>query len=564
MNLLQEAFAAHQSGRLQDAQRLYREFIRANPGHAEAHHLLGVACMQMGDLLGAIESLTQATRLNDKNPNYFNNLGLAQFYRNDPASARANYQRALALAPKNADTLNNLGMAQQRLDDLDGAIASFKTALQITPDEPEILHNYGIALRDGGQHAAAMAALKKAIDVSGGIPDTHAALASLQFLFDQYDDALESCWAAVRLDPLHIDAHKTFKGLMNAMEREAERYDTFRWALEALPQNPKAYEQYGWELAQDEQFAEAEPILRRALEIDPDQAIALTCLGWSLSMQGRHDEALPHHARASVLEPDNPQILESHGQSLIRAGRAGDAVGVLMKAHRIVPRLSSVIGTMTIAMAEADDPALNTIVDYDADVVTQTLPSPPGFSDIAAFNDALHAELEKHHQKGSLPLDQTMRGGTQIPNNLFRNASGHVLTVRTLIFDAIRSYVDGLADDPDHPFLRYINRDFQFTGAWSTILYGAGYDASHIHNEGWLSGVYYVKVPDLDEDRWASGEGCIQFGAPPDAFVSERNRTRRLVRPQPGLLVLFPSYVWHGVKPFTQEGLRHSIAFDIR
>lgn len=120
MNLLQEAFAAHQSGRLQDAQRLYREFIRANPDHAEAHHLLGVACMQMGNLPGAIEALTQATLLNDKNPNYFNNLGLAQFYRNDPESARANYQRALALAPKNADTLNNLGMAQQRLDDLNG------------------------------------------------------------------------------------------------------------------------------------------------------------------------------------------------------------------------------------------------------------------------------------------------------------------------------------------------------------------------------------------------------------------------------------------------------------
>mgnify|MGYP003665447160 FL=1 len=73
-----------------------------------------------------------------------------------------------------------------------------------------------------------------------------------------------------------------------------------------------------------------------------------------------------------------------------------------------------------------------------------------------------------------------------------------------------------------------------------------------------------MKTPDLDEARWTSGEGCIQFGAPPDSFASDRNRTRRLIRPQPGLLVLFPSYVWHGVKPFTQEGLRHSIAFDIR
>lgn len=262
MNLLQEAFAAHQSGRLQDAERLYRAFIQANPGHAEAHHLLGVACMQMGNLLGAIEALTQATRLNNKNPNYFNNLGLAQFYRNDAASARDNYRRALALAPNNADTLNNLGMALQRLQDLTGAIGSFEAALGINPGEPEILHNYGIALRDDGQAAKAMATLKKALDLSGGIPDTHAALASLQFVFDQYDDAIESCWAAVKLDPLHIDAHKTFKGLKNAMSRESERYDTFRWALEATPQNPKAYEQYGWELAQDEKFTEAEPILR--------------------------------------------------------------------------------------------------------------------------------------------------------------------------------------------------------------------------------------------------------------------------------------------------------------
>ena len=238
MNLLQEAFAAHQSGRLQDAQRLYREFIRANPDHAEAHHLLGVACMQMGNLPGAIEALIQATRLNDKNPNYFNNLGLAQFYRNDAASALENYRHALTLAPNNPDTLNNLGMALQRLEDLKGAVDSFEAALRINPDEPEILHNYGIALRDGGRHNAAMAALKKAIEVSGGIPDTHAALASLQFVFDQYDDAIASCWAAVKLDPLHIDAHKTFKGLKNAMNRERERYDTFRWALEATSQSP--------------------------------------------------------------------------------------------------------------------------------------------------------------------------------------------------------------------------------------------------------------------------------------------------------------------------------------
>ncbi len=561
---LQDAFAAHQSGRLPQAVQMYGEFIRHNPQHPEAHHLLGIALLQSGNLPAAIEALQQATRLNDKNPNYFNNLGLALFYQGNIVAARTSYERALALAPNNADMMNNLGMALQRLDDLDGAIANFRAALRITPDEPQVLHNYGIALRDYGDLKGAVASLQKANAVSGGIPDSHAALASIQFMLEQYDDAVENCWAAVKLDPLHGEAHKTFKGIKLALGQDAESYDTFRWAIETLPDVGQAYEQYGWELAQDEKFAQAEPLLRRALEIDPNLPTARACLGWSLSMLGKHDEAMSHYALAVELTPDDPMVLESFGQSLIRAGRPAEAVPVLQKAHQQQPRMSSILGTMTIAMVEADDPTVDAFVDYDKDVVAIQLQTPPGYADMAAFNDALHAELEPRHEQGSLPLDQTMRGGTQIPNNLFRNATGAVKVVEGMITEAIQKFISTLREDPNHPFLRYINPNFRFSGAWSTILYGAGYDASHIHNEGWLSGVYYVKVPDLPEEIWATGEGCIQFGAPPDAFVSEKNRTRRLIRPQSGTLVLFPSYVWHGVKPFTQEGLRHSIAFDIR
>ena len=116
--------------------------------------------------------------------------------------------------------------------------------------------------------------------------------------------------------------------------------------------------------------------------------------------------------------------------------------------------------------------------------------------------------------------------------------------------------------DISHPFLRFKNADFRYTGAWSTILYGSGYDMSHIH-EAWISGVYYIKTPDMPEESWNSGQGCIQFGEPPTRFVSSNNKTRRLIKPEEGLAVFFPSYYWHGVRPFQSEGLRHAIAFDI-
>ncbi|MEQ8506623.1 MAG: tetratricopeptide repeat protein [Rhodospirillales bacterium] len=560
---LQQAFASHQAGNLTDAVQLYRHFIAANPQHAEAHHLLGVACMQMGNLQDAMESLSQAVHLDGNNPGYLNNLGLAQFYGNDPVAARKNYERAHALTPQNPDILNNLGMALQRLGEVEGAIKKFEAALKLSSDDPEILHNYGMALRDAGLLEKAAVILKRAIDVSGGIPDTYAALASIQFTLDDYDGAVKSCWSSIRMDPLHLDSHKAFKGLMKAMNRDAEIYDTLKWAVENAPDVPQTHVQYGLELAQDGAYAVAEPVLRRAIELDGNLAIARSTLGWALSHMGQHDEAVMQYAKAVELAPDDPSFLDNYGQCLIRAGRPTDAIAVLKKAHRMMPRLSAVLGTMTIAMVEADDPSLAAFVDYEKDVVTRVLSPPPGYADIETFNDALHAELEPRHKQGSLPLDQSMRGGTQIPDNLFKSASGNVLLVKNAITAAIGEFVAGLDEDPDHPFLRYINKDFRFSGAWSTILYGAGYDGSHIHNEGWLSGVYYVKAPDLPEESWLSGEGCIQFGAPPDAFVSDKNKTRRLIRPQPGLLVLFPSYIWHGVKPFTQEGLRHSIAFDV-
>lgn len=37
----------------------------------------------------------------------------------------------------------------------------------------------------------------------------------------------------------------------------------------------------------------------------------------------------------------------------------------------------------------------------------------------------------------------------------------------------------------------------------------------------------------------------------------------RLVQPKPGRLVLFPSYWWHGTRPFHSTEPRTTIAFDV-
>jgi hypothetical protein len=53
--------------------------------------------------------------------------------------------------------------------------------------------------------------------------------------------------------------------------------------------------------------------------------------------------------------------------------------------------------------------------------------------------------------------------------------------------------------------------------------------------------------------------GHIQFGAPLDLPLPPR----RIIRPEVGTLVLFPSYMWHGTVPFTSQQPRITVAFDL-
>jgi uncharacterized protein (TIGR02466 family) len=96
---------------------------------------------------------------------------------------------------------------------------------------------------------------------------------------------------------------------------------------------------------------------------------------------------------------------------------------------------------------------------------------------------------------------------------------------------------------------------------WANILESEGFQVPHIHPSGWLSAVYYVRVPGVV--RSDGHAGWIEFGEPyTDIFHSVRPETLAL-RPEDGLLLMFPSYFYHRTLPFHSDEQRISIAFDI-
>lgn len=101
--------------------------------------------------------------------------------------------------------------------------------------------------------------------------------------------------------------------------------------------------------------------------------------------------------------------------------------------------------------------------------------------------------------------------------------------------------------------------------AWATICRAGSYHAPHCHPDSAWSGVYYVDPGTDNPDRPLSGllefldprAGVEAITAPGDPY-GEPFR----VRPEAGLLVVFPSWLYHWVHPYAGERPRVAISFN--
>ncbi len=103
---------------------------------------------------------------------------------------------------------------------------------------------------------------------------------------------------------------------------------------------------------------------------------------------------------------------------------------------------------------------------------------------------------------------------------------------------------------------------FAFSGSWSVRLKSDGFHVNHVHPKGWISSACYIELPSAMKSAGPSDRsGWIRFGQSPHE-LGERDVVGRWVRPGEGVLVLFPSYTWHGTEAFTADAVRMTVAFD--
>lgn len=103
--------------------------------------------------------------------------------------------------------------------------------------------------------------------------------------------------------------------------------------------------------------------------------------------------------------------------------------------------------------------------------------------------------------------------------------------------------------------------------AWANVNGDGDYNRHHSHANNHWSGVYYVELGTPAPE--VSPNGAIEFQDPrPAVGVYDLPGAQSLatwtIQPEAGELLLFPSWLRHGVLPFRGSGTRISVAFNLR
>jgi protein O-GlcNAc transferase len=227
---LQLARQHHQSGHLDQAERLYAAILPQAPELAEAWHLAGVCSHQRGDHGAAVARIQRAIELNPNNPGSHNNLGLALKALHRFDQAIASFQHALRLKPDYATAHVSLGNMLKDQGALEQAATHFRTALAHKPELAEAHNNLANILKSLAQHEEAITHYQNALRLSPELPEAHHNLGNLLTAQGRLDEAVGSYQQALRIKPDYPDACLHLGHALKALGRSADALASYRQA----------------------------------------------------------------------------------------------------------------------------------------------------------------------------------------------------------------------------------------------------------------------------------------------------------------------------------------------
>lgn len=439
------------------------------------------------------------------------------------------------------------------------AIEMLAAMVETAPENVAVLHNYAAALGDAGRNHEAVRVLERAFKLRLDAPESWLVYARALSGVHRFDEAETAFRNLLQRRPLDADAYRELAQLI--WMRTGDREQALAPLHAAINANPTVgalhlsrAQVYGQTGEPETEYA----IVKEAARLsggDPhlEYAACNSALG-----ARRFEEALAHGRGAAEAIPDNNDALSAYCRALLAAGEASQAAALAQTLRERDPVNQLFIALQATAWRLLGDERYHALYDYDALVFASPLDTPSGWSSLDSYLDDLIEALDRAHRYKTHPFYQSVRHGSQISS-----ISGFDAPALRAFPEAAagppRRYVERLGAGDDSLRARNLG-GFRLFSTWSILLPPNGFHVNHVHPQGWLSSACHLRP--AQEDPACEKAGWFKLGEPGVETTPELS-PERFVKPEPGVMVIFPSYMWHGTERFNEGPGRLTVAVDI-
>ncbi|HLJ62572.1 MAG TPA: tetratricopeptide repeat protein [Stellaceae bacterium] len=420
------------------------------------------------------------------------------------------------------------------------------------------LWQQAVALYRGGRKEEALATCRQLLLLQPAQAEVLALAGTIELERGAPGEAAAYFTRAIAAKKDFTEAHYNLGNALLAMDRKEEAVESYRKAVKLRPDLVVIHNNLGKAYQELKRWEEAAKAYRRAAALDPGNAVIERNLGIVLEAQGHHAAALIAYRKAVALNPSWSLAYSNLANGLLENGHAEEVVTVCDQWLAACPGTIEAIGLKSVALDELGRrEEARHLVDLDRFVRVIACDADAG------FNAALVDEVLAHPTLKVPDTSDPRYHGPHllVSSQLFAGTEGALARLEAIVDTEIKAYLASVAvGDPHHPYLVKPPKRWRLI-AWAAVLDRQGNLWPHIHYDGYVSGVYYPKIPRMEG---AHDAGWFELGRPPDRFRYAKAPEVRVIEPVEGRMILFPSYFYHRTVPFAADERRISIAFDAK
>tara|TARA_B100000965_G_scaffold121006_1_gene100000 strand:+ start:3767 stop:5134 length:1368 start_codon:yes stop_codon:yes gene_type:complete len=449
-----------------------------------------------------------------KDNNEIRNLFVNKKYKEiiDISSIKGNFDDALSI--------NILSLSYLNIGNYEKSISILKEAISKYGEDISLLNNLGNAYRIVGLLDNAIEAFEQAININSNSYETYNNLGL---------------------------AHKDKKNLRKASE----------YFKKAVAINSKSYQSY-YNLGLIERSlgnkVDAEEFFKKAINIEAGYDSAIESLANLYKENKEYVKAISYYKKTKSKHKYG-QVLECLF-ALQDLERFSFELNEIIKIDRLNIRVAAITNYVS------QQTGINNIYPFCRDplgyIYQRNLLINLDNEDISLNQISNEANKLEHiwEPNGS----SVKKGYRTIGFNLFDGQEkSHLLNkVKNLMENEIENYLDEFSNKKDL-IIKKFPKSYNLVG-WHVRLSSGGNQSSHIHPDGWLSGIFYLKIPSNTKEN----EGKLKLSIHGYNYkIINENIAEKIISPNEGDIVIIPSSLFHQAIAYYSDENRECIAFDV-